>query len=168
MKLTNDQELDSGSEELFPPLFNNNNNNKAQQQLDDPWGASSNNNSQNNGLAQLGNPWLTPNDQNIPAANVLQTNADPWAVPTTQQQMPTKADDFDLFTSDRAVNQSPLTNSNQNNTNNSSEFIFNSSTFYTPIIQVLFTLKVFILLSKKVISKSVLIKSKAFENKGRF
>lgn len=119
MKLTNDQELDSGSEELFPPLFNNNNNNKAQQQLDDPWGASSNNNSQNNGLAQLGNPWLTPNDQNIPAANVLQTNADPWAVPTTQQQMPTKADDFDLFTSDRAVNQSPLTNSNQNNTNNS-------------------------------------------------
>ena len=54
------------------------------------------------------NPWQSPQA----------AAADPWAVPTTQQ----KTDEFDLFTSDRAVNQSPQTAQIQNN-NNLSEFI---------------------------------------------
>lgn len=45
---------------------------------------------------------------NVPALD------DPWtstALPQ-QQQQPAKLDEFDLFTSNRAVNQSPLTTTN--------------------------------------------------------
>ncbi len=70
---------------------------------EDPWANNSNQ------IPQLTtNPWQPQPHQ--PQASAV----DPWAVPSISQQ---KADDFDLFTSDRAVNQSPQMASNANNSN---------------------------------------------------
>jgi len=110
-------EFDSGSDELFPPLnnFNPNNNGattqkpaQPQQQVVDPWGLSNGSNtSQNNQMAT--NPWQSPSGTNgMPTGN-LPALDDPWASGASPQQQSAKLDEFDLFTSNRAVNQSPLT-----------------------------------------------------------
>lgn len=108
-------EFDSGSDELFPPInnFNSNNNGattqkpaQPQQQAADPWGLSNGSNTTN--------PWQSPSGTNNskPVASL----DDPWASTASpqQQQQPAKLDEFDLFTSNRAVNQSPLTTSTAN------------------------------------------------------
>lgn len=113
-------EFESGSDELFPPLnsFNPNNNGAttqkpAQQVAADPWGLS---NGSNNNTTD---PWQSPsgtNGNNNPmAGNNVPALDDPWASTTSpqqQQQQPAKLDEFDLFTNNRAVNQSPLTTTN--------------------------------------------------------
>lgn len=112
-----DQELDSASDEFFPPLHNNTSFN-TKQQLNDPWSSSA---GTQNGLSDLSqlttNPWQSTNSGN---SNTIppQTLTDPWAVPTMPTQQALKNDDFDLFTSDRVVNQSPLTANTQNTTSN--------------------------------------------------
>jgi len=104
-----EQELDSASDEFFPPLFNNNKNvsQPPQKPALDPWGPANTNQLVSPQQQMTANPWQSPQA----------AAADPWAVPTTQQ----KTDEFDLFTSDRAVNQSPQTAQIQNNNNLSSD-----------------------------------------------
>lgn len=108
-----DQEPDSGSDELFPPLFSTTQQ-QSSKQLVDPWSSVQQNgsnfseqNGQFNQLSAANNPWQSNSA----------VSADPWAAVPSQ---PPKADDFDLFTSDRAINQSPLTSVNQNSKNNPS------------------------------------------------
>ncbi len=89
------EDLDSGSDEFFPPLFNQPNQPKKLAIAEDPWASNNANNFTNNQAQQLAtNPWQSPPQQQQQQQQV--SSADPWAVPTMPQ---TKADEFDLFTS---------------------------------------------------------------------
>jgi len=65
------------------------------------------------------NPWQSPtspanSSQLAPAFDCQLSLSDPWCSPQVPQQTATaKPDEFDLFTSNRAVNQSPLTTGNK-------------------------------------------------------
>ena len=72
----------------------------------------------NNNSAQLTtNPWQSSNNGGITLAD-----ADPWATAAASNQQQ-KSDDFDLFTTNRVVNQSPLTTANNQSQNTSNQAV---------------------------------------------